>query len=417
MTLSGATARRWIVAAVAVGVALRLAFGLLYWVGKPLTHDEREYLALAGSLTAGRGFAYEPQDPASPAPQFGRAPAYPVFLALVGAGGGEYDSSPARVKIAQACVGGLTVWLVGLIALGAAGPRAGAVAAAVAAVYPPLVWISAYVFSETLFSPCALGAAHVLQRAVGTPPGRRRMALSLAAGGLTGLAILIRPVMLFFVPLAVLWLAGHRRVAVALAFTAATVAVVAPWTIRNAIVYERFVLVASEGGVTFWTGNHPLARGDGDLAANPDLKRAEVAFRRAHAGLTPEELEPLYYRAALEAIAEDPLRWMGLMARKLFYTVVPAGPSYRLHSTRYWAASLLSYGLLLPVAIAGFRRLWRSERRPAALLLLGGSAVLASLIFFPQERFRIPVIDPVLIVAASAVAAGRGRPPGPGDLA
>jgi hypothetical protein len=29
------------------------------------------------------------------------------------------------------------------------------------------------------------------------------------------------------------------------------------------------------------------------------------------------------------------------------------------------------------------------------------------LIFFPQERFRIPVIDPVLIIAASAHAARR----------
>ena len=409
MTWSGATARRWIVAAAVIGVALRLAFGLLYWVGKPLTHDEREYLALARSLTAGRGFAHEPQDPASPAPQFGRAPAYPVFLALVGAGRIEYDSSPARVKIAQALVGGVTVWLIGLIALGAAGPRAGAAAAGVAAIYPPLVWISAYVFSETLFSACALTAAHILQRAVRTGPEKRGVAVALAAGGLTGLAILIRPVMLFFVPLALLWLAGSRRLALALAFTAAAGAVVAPWTVRNAIVYQRFVLVASEGGVTFWTGNHPLARGEGDLAANPELKRAEVAFRRAHPGLTPEELEPLYYREALEAIADDPARWLGLLARKLFYTVVPAGPSYRLHSTRYWAASLISYGLLLPVAVAGFRRLWRSERRPAALLLLGGSAVVASLVFFPQERFRIPVIDPVLIVAASAVAAGGGR--------
>ena len=36
--------------AIAVGVLLRLAFGLGYWTGKPLTHDEREYLALADQL-------------------------------------------------------------------------------------------------------------------------------------------------------------------------------------------------------------------------------------------------------------------------------------------------------------------------------------------------------------------------------
>ena len=42
-----AAGRRLILAAAAAGLAVRLAFGLLYWVDKPLTHDEREYLALA----------------------------------------------------------------------------------------------------------------------------------------------------------------------------------------------------------------------------------------------------------------------------------------------------------------------------------------------------------------------------------
>ena len=60
-------------------------------------------------------------------------------------------------------------------------------------------------------------------------------------------------------------------------------------------------------------------------------------------------------------------------------TVVPAGPSYTLHSTRYWAASAFSYLLLLPLAIVGIRRLWRSSRSPdrgAAARRLGGSGWL-----------------------------------------
>jgi hypothetical protein len=194
----------------------------------------------------------------------------------------------------------------------------------------------------------------------------------------------------------------------AVVFITAAIAVVAPWTIRNARVYGRFVLVASEGGVTFWTGNHPLARGEGDLAANLELKIAELEFRRAHPGLTAEELEPLYYKDAFRSIADNPLRWLGLLARKAFYTVVPIGPSYTVHSRRYWAASVISYLALLVLASIGFARLWRSSRRPVAVLLLGASAVLMELAFFPQERFRIPVIDPVLIVAAAAAFA-RGR--------
>ena len=68
-----ATTKR-VVACVAFGLALRLAFALLYWVGQPLTHDEREYLALARSVARGEGFQY-PADEPSPgtAQQFGRA--------------------------------------------------------------------------------------------------------------------------------------------------------------------------------------------------------------------------------------------------------------------------------------------------------------------------------------------------------
>ncbi|HET9194978.1 MAG TPA: hypothetical protein VFO21_18985, partial [Vicinamibacterales bacterium] len=72
-------ARQWVLAAVVTGLVLRLAFSTLYWVDKPLTHDEREYLALARSLTEGRGFTYD-APPTGTTQQFGRAPGYPFFL-------------------------------------------------------------------------------------------------------------------------------------------------------------------------------------------------------------------------------------------------------------------------------------------------------------------------------------------------
>jgi hypothetical protein len=34
----------------------------------------------------------------------------------------------------------------------------------------------------------------------------------------------------------------------------------------------------------------------------------------------------------------------------------------------------------------------------AGLWLLAASAILVCLVFFPQERFRIPLIDPALVV-------------------
>jgi 4-amino-4-deoxy-L-arabinose transferase-like glycosyltransferase len=450
-----AAGRRLILAAAVGGLIVRLAFGLLYWVHKPLTHDEREYLALAQSVAAGRGFVYDASHDTGTAQQFGRAPVYPLFLAIVGAGPGEHEAAPARVKIAQSIVGAIGVGLIGLLARRAAGPRAGMTAAAIAAVYPPLVWICAYVFSEALYSTLALLAALLLdialdrsaggptedrggpgistdsvagpdprspldfarddpeqaQRVEGSPQAlqyaRSGKAMAAAAGLTAGLAILVRPAMLVFLPLAALWLIAHRRPSLAAVLVVTSLAVITPWTVRNARAYGRFVLIASEGGVTFWTGNHPLARGEGDLAANPDIKIAELAFRSAHPGLTAEQLEPLYYREALDYIARHPVWWLGLLAKKAFHTIVPIGPSYTLHSTRYLVSSVASYLLLLPFAAAGARAWWRGGRRPEALFLLAASAVIVGLVFFPQERFRIPVLDPALIVCAAVACAGR----------
>ncbi len=349
--------RRLVVAAAAAGLVLRLAFGLLYWVHKPLTHDEREYLALAQSLSAGHGFTYEPGHESGTTQQFGRAPAYPLFLAAIGAGDRSYEAVPARVKIAQSIVGAIGVWLIGLLAWRLAGPKAAAVAAWIAALYPPLVWITAYVLSEALYCTLALSTVLLLDHAIDrSDGGRRSSASALAAGALCGIAILTRPVMLFFLPIAAPWLVLRRHIRVATILLVTAAVVVAPWTVRNYRTYGRFVLVASEGGVTFWTGNHPLARGEGDLAANPDIKKAEIDFRAQHSGLTAEQLEPLYYRDALGYIASHPAWWAGLLARKLFYTLVPVGPSYTLHSTLYAASSIVSYLLLVPFAIAGAPR-------------------------------------------------------------
>jgi hypothetical protein len=192
-------------------------------------------------------------------------------------------------------------------------------------------------------------------------------------------------------------------------FGAVALAVIAPWTARNAQVHGRFVLIASEGGVTFWTGNHREAIGEGDLAANPHLKLRNLELRARHPGLSEEALEPIYYREAFGFIAADPLWWLGLEARKLWHTFVPLGPSYRLHSTLYFYASAASVFVLLPLAVIGLIQA-PVATRPAALLTLAASSIAVGLVFFPQERFRLPVLDPAMLAAAALAAARRPDP-------
>ena len=401
--------------AVFAGLALRLLFGLGYWVGKPLTHDEREYLSLATNLVEGRGFTYPEAAPGEPEPErFGRAPIYPLFLAgVIGSTGGDVLTA---VRIAQAGTGALGIWLIAVVATRVAGPSAGPVAAWMAALYPPLVWTPAYVFSETLYMAIALGHVLVAGRVLGEWPPKAGWRWVLFCGVVGGLAALTRPAHLFFLLLLGLWLVARRRWRDAAIIAIGALLVIAPWTARNVREYGRPVLIASEGGITFWTGNHPLSPGEGDMAANPAIKRDNQRLRAAHPGLSPEQLETVYYREAMRAIARDPAWWAGLLARKAVYTWVPTGPSYTLHSARYLVASWLSYGLLLAGGVAGAVILVRARRWPTGLGLLLASAMLVCIVFFPQERFRIPVIDPALLVFTAAgivilrSAGDRGRP-------
>lgn len=394
----------WIAAA--AGLLLRLAFGLGYWVHQPLTRDEQEYLSLARSLAAGRGFVYDEALLGGTTNQFDRAPGYPAFLALVGGGRGVTSDVPASVTIAQSCAGAAGVLLVGWLAGQLAGARSAAIAAWIAACYPPLVAIAARAFSEALFWPMGLAAAAVLSVAARAADARATR-LSAVAGIVAAAAALVRPAMIVYIGLAGLWLAWRRWPARVVAFALGAALVIAPWTIRNDARDGRIVLIAADGGVNFWIGNHPRAVGDGDLASNVDLQIAHAQFRNAHEALSERQLEPIYYREAFGWIVTHPGDWLKLEAAKLFYLVVPAGPSYRLHSVRYYLASAGPYLIMLPFAVMGLWRLGARRRRLPGVWLLAASAIVTALVFFPHERYRIPVIDPVLIVCAG-VGLARG---------
>jgi 4-amino-4-deoxy-L-arabinose transferase-like glycosyltransferase len=401
--------RAFIGVAIVVGLAARLLFGFLYWTGKPLTLDEQEYILLARNVTRGHGLTYDGGPPG--VKHFERPPVYPLFVAAIlkvtgteaPLPGGDTGVPPA-VKIMQSLLGALTIWLIALVAARAAGARAAVTAAWLAALYPPLVWIPSYLLSEALYVVLGLLTVWCLGEAIDRAgPSRRWPAF--AAGVVAGAGILAKEAMVFFVMLALAWLIARRRLFLAALLVAGVVVTVLPWTARNYAVHGQFVLGAPHGGVTLWTGNNRLARGEGDMAANPELRLEQIAFEARHPGLSVEQLDSLYYREVIDYVVAHPLWWIALEAKKLFYTIVPVGPSYRLHSTKYFVASLVSYLALLPFAFGGIWKMARGASQPRALWLMAGSAMVVSVLFFPQERFRIPILDPTLVVCAAAFIA------------
>ena len=412
MRIDPVLGRRLVFAAAAAGLAARLAFGLLYWVHKPLTHDEREYLALAHSVAAGQGFVYEADRDdghhAAIRPR-ARVPAVPRRNRR-----SELARSdvPSRVKVAQSIVGG-----VGGLADrrcsrgGLAGPAAGVAAAGIAAIYPPLVWIPRLRAQRSALLPMAMAAVLLLDRAIDRADTRRTggCAGRSAAGVLTGAAILVRPAMIFFLP-------ARRRVAgVAAAFALAallvvtSLVVVAPWTARN---FRRLRTVRARGlrGGRDVLDRQPSAgarrrRPRGQSRHQGGGDRVPRASSGADGGAARAAL--LSRRARLHR-ARIPPGGSGCSCSKAFYTVVPIGPVVyatldvvprrrRSPRTCSWCRSRSRVSARAGAA---------ADRAPRGAVPAGGLRGRSSVsCFFPQERFRIPVIDPTLIVCAGTACA------------
>jgi 4-amino-4-deoxy-L-arabinose transferase-like glycosyltransferase len=211
-------------------------------------NDAFEYDYYARSIAAGDGY---PQSGylLQGGPTAIRDPGYPYLL------GGIYalsDNSMALARLIDAALGALSVLLLYLIAKRLWGRRVGLVAAAMAAVFPPLVLLSRDLVSESLFIPLELGAVLCVlnfRRSGG------RLRWTLAAGALCGLAALTRNTGLaLMLPVALgVWTLRPRLQPAALLAPALAVGcaalVIVPWIVRDAVEFGRFVPVTTSGGI------------------------------------------------------------------------------------------------------------------------------------------------------------------------
>ena len=136
-------------------------------------NDAFEYSYIARSIAKGDGYpqtGYLLQG----GPTAVRGPGYPYLLGGVYALSGD---SLAAGRLLGVALGALSVLLLYLVAKRVWGRRVGLLAAAMAAVFPPLVLLSRDLISETLFIPLELGAVLCVlnfRRSGGLCGGQRR---------------------------------------------------------------------------------------------------------------------------------------------------------------------------------------------------------------------------------------------------
>ena len=229
-------------------------------------------------------------------------PLYLYFLGLPFA----LTGSLVAVQYLQCLVGAMLVPALGLLGRRGFGERAGLAAAGLGAIYPELVWFGSHFWAETLFTVLLWWAIERLAAS----DARASAAAALGAGMLFGLAILTRETVLYFLPLAALWLAwgrpgGLRRAAL---LVAASLLVVVPWTVRNYLVFDALVPVSTAGALNLWQGNTRMSRQEvyeEHWAVHGRIAQYQHARRRALEAIL--ERQPLWILEKLRS--ELPAFW------------------------------------------------------------------------------------------------------------
>ena len=322
-------------------------------------------------------------------------PLFSIVLAPVALLGGVHLGAQ---RVVGCVIGSISVVLIAALGSRVGGRRAGLLAGSVAVVYPPFVTADGSLMSEPLY---VLLVTVALLLAVRRPSSMGRAA---ALGGTIGLSVLTRTegaLLLVLLAWPATWSPRAGRGRRVLAATVACGLVVAPWVIRNEVVFHRFELAGNYSTVIagancrqtyyghdvgWWSldclarsrSRHQLLIGDASTTAG-------FHYARAHAG-----------RAMLVAVVRT------LRTFSLFQPTRIGNKERR----RAWldVAGLVIYYPLLIAAGVGLVRL--PDRRWLLLAPIA-STVLVSATGWGNARFRVGADVSIIVLASLAVRRDR----------
>jgi MFS family permease len=350
------------------------------------------------------------------------SPGAPLFAAGVYFLTGGVDPEAARIGVAV--LGAVMILLVYLLGRRLAGPVVGLLAALLAATYPAFIDNNGQLLSEPI-------AAFTLVAAVlsflWASDGRRTWAW-LVPGAFLGATALTRPEYLPFVAvfaLIALIRVGRRRgyrlgLTSAALLVAAFAAVLAPWTIRNYVVLDRFVPVTTGGGKALFVATYLPGKG-----RQLPVKRALIKRFTGDSYVSPEEVRRTEMKTLLDRVARkypdlDRDAALAKIGRENFRKYFSERPvAYlRMVATKMWnvwrrgsgptmrgSGWIAFHYAILALALGGLGLLvWR--RRWEALLiglLIAGITLLGGLLLAVPRR-NLPLMPLVMTLAAAGAA-------------
>ncbi len=400
-----AVAWRWFPHAACFVGALVLRVGWVLWVDRDgfVLNDAMMYNANAVAINEGLGFRPPQGGPSAQWP-----PAYSTILAgLYWA----FGYNPLWGELFNAAIGAITVVMLMLLIERVLDRRTAIVGGVILAVLPgPILWTDVLV-TETLYT--AMFVLILLVLAHATPTWWWMVAI----GAVIGLGALVRgealtwallPIVLFWRDLPKVDLAKKLSVA------AAVVAVcLAPWTIRNAIVMDAFVPVATNASATLWSGHHAGATGGQTYPPESYYQQfdQEPPLRELQSGTALRN-------DAVRYMVTHPVRELQLIPLKLIH--LNRGDSYALdwvndapdvapitaiNAERIGVLADAGYYGLLTLFLLGAlllgKAFWSTRVGRVFLATFLTALFLYGFLYYGNYRYRLPY-EPLMVLVAAA---------------
>ncbi len=346
---------------------------------------------------------------------FFRAPVYPYFLAGLYAIFGHNYLVP---RIAQHLLGVIGLLLLYFLSRRVFGARVAVFASILASLYTMLIYFEGELLFDSLLTVTCLLWLVMCEK------GKERPSLAhwFVVGVVYGIICCIRPVFLAITPFvfAVLcwphFKAGAkgatRQVIVGLTFGCLLPIFLV--TIRNYVVGNDFVLIASQGGLNFYIGNNPA--GDGYTPMMPGPRggswenRDLLYIAEKTLGHTPSPSEEswFWYKKGFDFILSSPNQYVALLLKKvyLFWNWFEIPNNQNFYSFRKYSPLLqilpIGFWFVGPIGILGMliSLQQRRGRFHVAFILLYSFVII---LFFVCDRFRLPIVPPVCMFAGYAL--------------
>jgi hypothetical protein len=402
----------------------------------PGIFDQISYDELARRVLGGFGFSFATGH--WPATRAGEPTAhwsylYTLYLALVY---GIFGSKPVVARLIQAIIAGvLHPWLSWRIGKRVFGPVTGLVSAGLSALYIYFFYYAGGLITETYYIIGILWSIDIAFRLVVQAKESERTGITgvfswrlwVELGIAIGVTILLRQVILLFLPFLFLWIwwnstasstGSHENPRLLDRFRwtnlkgfvgsgLIVILMIIPFTIRNYLAFHTFVPVNTNSGFAFFWGNHPIY-GTHFVGLLPSGTQGYYdLIPKALLPLNEAELDKALLKKGIEFVVGDPVRFVLLsISRSVEFFKFWPSPYSSLVSN---ISRVGSFGVALPFMLYGLwasiRLVWKSkdgEQRSEIILLYLFICVYTAvhLVSWALIRYRLPV-DAVLLIFAA----------------